>query len=342
MYNIILSTLLILGISSNCPDTRDSDVCGGGDPGALQFDCCTIMDGGCSPASGADCIIDTEPPATTDSNDDNTDTTEADCDNSDLNEWRVDYIGKSTQFRIYDPCDNKFIKFKMEDLTEYDDDKKTTNKETSFASAKDWEWGQDSGTVVNYQGNDAIYNAFVADELTKVEASLTLETRVFMDQVNITDPDDANNTITLRQNSLKFNVDINDWPYLEDDNYLILCIGIMTNKAGDIDDDPDTKTFYLDGFEIDNAETALCRDSQGNYTNINVTIDRDGNGNNHLDLCYTFDHCNGNIHYDPTVQIVDGDNDNSGTTITGDNGSGFAILRMIFCMVISIFAVLIV
>jgi hypothetical protein len=270
-------------VYSSCVEAEELQDC-------IDLDGCVWDENGCTAA---------DPPVTTQA---------PDCDNSDLHKWRIDYIGKSTQFRIYDPCDGKFIKFKMEDLTEYDGDKKTNNKETSFASSKDWEWGENSGGhVIQYQGNDAIYNKFEADTLTKNDAVFVLETYFFSTEATIVVSDDKD--MTLSPNSAKFNVNITNWVYEQSENHLVLCIGIMTNKAGDIDDDPETKTFYLDEFEIDNIENATCIASDGTETGIHVDINRDGNGNNHLDLCYTFDPCDGDISYDPILQI--GNNANS-------------------------------
>eukprot|EP00486_Rosalina_sp_Unknown_P002091 CAMPEP_0201567316 /NCGR_PEP_ID=MMETSP0190_2-20130828/7773_1 /ASSEMBLY_ACC=CAM_ASM_000263 /TAXON_ID=37353 /ORGANISM="Rosalina sp." /LENGTH=320 /DNA_ID=CAMNT_0047987167 /DNA_START=133 /DNA_END=1092 /DNA_ORIENTATION=- len=303
MIRICLASLLIYGLSADC---SDGDVCSAASPApGSESDCCFLAaEGGpCIEGMGEECA--STPPD--DSTVSSTTTTEEPCDDSDLSAWTVDYIGKSTQFRIYEPCDGKFIKFKMEDLTEFNGEtnKKTNNKETSFASSKDWLWGDGTyqGVDATYKGNDAILNIFHADELTDGETTFNLTTWFFKNPTEIPDPNDANNTITVLANTLKFDTTIENWSYLADDNYLVLCIGIMTNKAGDIDDDPDTKTFWLQGFEIDNAQTASCIDENGDSTDINVGIERDGNGNNHLDLCYTFDHCDGTIKYDPTIQF---------------------------------------
>eukprot|EP00483_Globobulimina_turgida_P008978 UN08996 len=149
-----------------------------------------------------------------------------DCDNdSDMDDWTVDYIGRSTQFRIYDPCDNKFIKFKMEDLTEYTSDgSKTQYKETAFASTKDWTW------VPGQPNSDQIINTFTADTLTKVDASFTLTTVFFRKEAEIPDPADNSQNITVNRNSLKFSVNISGWALSDPENYLELCVGIMTNK----------------------------------------------------------------------------------------------------------------
>eukprot|EP00484_Ammonia_sp_Unknown_P001906 CAMPEP_0197023832 /NCGR_PEP_ID=MMETSP1384-20130603/4477_1 /TAXON_ID=29189 /ORGANISM="Ammonia sp." /LENGTH=315 /DNA_ID=CAMNT_0042452109 /DNA_START=83 /DNA_END=1030 /DNA_ORIENTATION=+ len=291
LKGLLLLPLLSFKAYAQCPSTADEATCEAGTP-ADGLACCLLMEGFCSGGTVSDGCVD-ETPATTE---------EADCDNSDLNEWRVDYIGKSTQFRIYDPCDTKFIKIKMEDLTEYDGDTgiKTNRKETSFASAKDWYWGDDSGTVQEYQGNDAIYNKFVADDLTRADASFSLETRFFKQESEICCDDDGNN-MTLSSNTLKFDVAVDGWDYDKTGNYLVLCIGVMTNKAGDVDEDDDTKTYYLDSFEISNTATAQCTDSNGDVSNITVTVERGGNGNNHLDLCYAFEACDGDISYDPFI-----------------------------------------
>eukprot|EP01084_Bolivina_argentea_P228849 386406_1 len=149
----------------------------------------------------------------------------ADCDDDqDENNWTVEYIGKSTQWRIIDPCDGKKITFKMEDLTEYAaTNKKTVFKETSFASIKDWQ-------QENTQNDEKITNIFVADALTKVDASFSLITDFYRTEVEITDPNDVNSTIMVDKNNFKYSVNITNWQLAAEDNYLELCVTIKTNS----------------------------------------------------------------------------------------------------------------
>jgi hypothetical protein len=80
-----------------------------------------------------------------------------DCDSNVYN-WAIDYVGSSTQYKLYDPCDDGWIKVKMDDLTEYDSSgTKTNNKQTSFSSAS---WDNDAAVYGTYQGNNALIVEF--------------------------------------------------------------------------------------------------------------------------------------------------------------------------------------
>jgi hypothetical protein len=119
--------------------------------------------------------------------------------------------------------------------------------------------------------------------------------------------DSNGDLVTVSQNTLKFSVGIEDWTMDAADDYLVLCVGLMTNNGGGVDEDGDT--YSIDGFEIDNDRYAKCN---GN-SNISVTVSQNTNGNNHLDICYAFESCAGDIYYDPTVSY------------TGDSDSAFAM-----------------
>eukprot|EP01084_Bolivina_argentea_P309113 534640_1 len=159
-------------------------------------------------------------------------TTDEPCETDADEDFVVDYIGKSTQFRIYNQCDDKqFLKIKMTDLTEYDsDDKKTTNKVTGFAST-DWEWDNPYGQNTVYDGYKVVKNTFTATDVIS-NADFILTTYLFKEDAVINE----NNT-HINVNSLKFNVEITDWPFLDSENYLQLCINLMTNKGSNDEDD---------------------------------------------------------------------------------------------------------
>jgi hypothetical protein len=208
-----------------------------------------------------------------------------DCDAGVYN-WDMEYVGQSTQFKLFDPCNSNFIKVKMEDLTEYSPTTgKTNSKETSFANT-DWDHsGGVSGTFNGVEVFQNTFNATLSQQAGGGAAGFVLRTYLFSETVNA----------TYTSGALKFSVNITNWVYQAGENYLVLCIGIMTNNGGPVTNGRDT--YYLDRFKIRNEETAECSDG----SMLNVTVDKGGNGQNHLDLCYTFDACDGDIFYDPIV-----------------------------------------
>eukprot|EP01084_Bolivina_argentea_P049986 91911_1 len=110
---VLISLFLLFGsiYAQNC----DSAACGEGTSEECTDALCGAIDPTCVPSADASyCEVDPLIiPGTT--------LVDVDCEtDQDEEKWTVDYIGKSTQWRIIDPCDDKKITFKMEDLTEYE------------------------------------------------------------------------------------------------------------------------------------------------------------------------------------------------------------------------------
>eukprot|EP01084_Bolivina_argentea_P309114 534641_1 len=211
----------------------------------------------------------------------------------------------------------------MTDLTEYDsDDKKTTNKVTGFAST-DWEWDNPYGQNTVYDGYKVVKNTFTATDVIS-NADFILTTYLFKEDAVINE----NNT-HINVNSLKFNVEITDWPFLDSENYLQLCINLMTNKGSNDEDDEDDEANGLwraGEFEIETFDEAKCGD---NDISVNVTDETNGGGNQR-NLCFTFDVCGETeIFYDPIVRHVNEEANSIGTNIAIIVGSIFGVLAFI-------------
>ncbi len=129
-------------------------------------------------------------------------TTEEPCETDADEDFRVDYIGKSTQFRIYNQCNDKqFLKIKMTDLTEYDsNNRKTTNKVTWFAST-DWEWDNPNGVNTEYNGYKVVKNTFTATYVVG-NADFILTTLLFKEDAVIND----NKSVNVNSNGSNSNI----------------------------------------------------------------------------------------------------------------------------------------
>eukprot|EP01084_Bolivina_argentea_P309116 534645_1 len=225
-------------------------------------------------------------------------TTDIPCDPDDYDDWRVDYIGKSTQFRIYNPCDDdQFLKIKMTGLTEYDSNgKKTRNKVTGFAST-DWSWWNADGVNTEYNGYKVIKNTFTANNIIRnSNAGFELTTYIFKEDAVIN-----NNATNIDANSLKWNVKITDWPFENDNNHLELCINLMTNGNMDnsTDDDSENGQWKAGEFEMQTFDSADCGNGE---IGVNVTDTEKGSGENQRNFCFTFGVCTETeIFYDPIV-----------------------------------------
>ena len=210
--------------------------------------------------------------------------------------WSIDSIGSSSQFRFKNNCDERkqFLKIKMVSLIEYDsDNRETKNKINSFASS-DWYWitNQDG----QYDGYNAALNQYVSDiNVRGTNVQFNLSTILFYQDADIGNE-------TVEENTLKWTTDINNWPFLSDENKLELCLNVMTNGGNNKnnDDDNDNRTrFTFDDFEFRLIDFANCGDDQ-----VDVDTDSIQKNGNHLDICFTFPACDDVIDHDPFVKYV--------------------------------------
>eukprot|EP01084_Bolivina_argentea_P011742 21973_1 len=149
-------------------------------------------------------------------------TTNINCDEARSGDWDIDYVGQSTQFKLFDPChENTFIKVKMSSLIEYDSNgKKTKNKVPTFAST-DWNWNNPLGINTQYQNYSVVQNVFEAKNILS-NSNFILSTILFKEDAII------NNNININSYSIKWNVQITSWPFINNSSSLQLCVNIIT------------------------------------------------------------------------------------------------------------------
>ena len=274
----------------------------------------------------------------------NSKSSDSDSDDSSSDDWRVDYLGRSTQFRIYNPYNNKqTLKIKISNLIEYNgtNDIPTNNKVSSFASTKNWDWLNIDGLDTFYLDSNIsviknVYRAYdILDDNGNVDFNLT--TIFFKEDGHLEDD------TYIQENSVKFNVDITNWPFLDEDNYLKLCINLNTNNpdssdssSHDIDssdssdrrrrrrlrsdssdssdnsddsdsssDDDDVSNNWKAGdFNLYIVEEAEC---VGSNDTLIVSSEDDGSTDgSQRNICLRFEYCeSGDIHYDPIVTYIE-------------------------------------
>ena len=210
----------------------------------------------------------------------------------------------------------------MKSLIEYDsDDKQTKNKVSSFAST-DWNWLNPDGVNTEYQNNSVVKNVFQAFDILRRQngVDFNLTTIFFKEDGEI------NDGVDVGRNTLKFNVDVENWPFESDDNYLKLCINLMTNGANDNDNDTDNNWSAGD-FNIYTLDEAECGGNAENDTlSVNVDDDTNDDSDNQRDLCFKFEYCeSGNIYYDPIITYDGNTNPDSGSGSSTSSGDGVAI-----------------
>eukprot|EP01083_Nonionella_stella_P164189 542726_1 len=264
-------------------------------------------------------------------------------------EYELDPIGKSTQFRITNTCDDSFIKVKMETLTELHANlKKTKNKLTSFASTNWIRSSEDDQTQCDCfgYGGACLYNEFTAylsddlDTPDDKEPTFVLKTMFALDVLKVTD------TIEVPEGGLKLNVEIGDWPFLQedDDHYLELCMRIMTNDENTftLTNNGESYTITSEHISMQNLLSADCGTDKDSVTvNVDPTPNEDGN---QLLICYTFDSECDSIVYDPIYSFTHADTEseqsaaaNEDTNPTNPNndtidGVSVAVLISVICV----------
>eukprot|EP00484_Ammonia_sp_Unknown_P028371 CAMPEP_0197030010 /NCGR_PEP_ID=MMETSP1384-20130603/9335_1 /TAXON_ID=29189 /ORGANISM="Ammonia sp." /LENGTH=261 /DNA_ID=CAMNT_0042459283 /DNA_START=29 /DNA_END=811 /DNA_ORIENTATION=+ len=220
-------------------------------------------------------------------------------------DWTVDYIGKSTQFRIYNPCNaHQFLKVKMEKLIEYDaDSKQTKNKLSSFASTS-WTWLNPNGQNTQYNNYSVVKNVFAARDIIDDGVDFNLTTIFFKENAEINDGDQ------VEKNSLKFNIDIAKWPFKSTGNTLRLCINLMTNGANSshANDNETAGVWNAGDFQIYTLSEAECG-GQNETLAVSVTDGSnsgdDSESSSHRNICFDFDYCeSGDIRYDPIITFA--------------------------------------
>eukprot|EP01084_Bolivina_argentea_P025831 48031_1 len=274
---------------------------------------------------------------------DNSDSSE-DCNN---NDWEVQYFASRAHFRVYNPCNSKqYFQVNMESLTEYDSNSEATSNQISSFDSVNGNWdNSDFGDDNEYEGNSVFSNIFRADIIGE-GVNFVLETIFFRYDASI-----YNNSVTLNQYSLKWNVDLINWPFLNVNNTLQLCVNTTTNNAergrkdssssdhtndvndaNDSDDSNESDENTLNEWNIGNfgLQTLSYADCDGSE-NIAVAVKDETNDNpNERNICFTFDYCeSGTISYDPIISYIANEND-SGLTIGEKAAIGVSVVMVFF------------
>jgi hypothetical protein len=263
---------------------------------------------------------------------------ELDCDGEDIDNWGIDFVGKSAKFEYYSMCekDKAFIRIEMEQITEYELDKgewkESKNKEGSFSNDL-YGWDTDNGTESVYEGLAGMANTFRGGlDVDGTNVLFNLTTMLFQEEGSVTVSDDIEQDVY--DFTLKFSAIIgDDWPWLSTDNILELCMKIETKeiKSEDKSDDKDkekVKSYVFgDNIMFDVPKEYKCGDV---YQNVTTTVDsKDGLK---IEACFTFEYCDEVIYFDPFAYA-----DTTGTTETPSSASKISLLIAYVFSVIFIF-----
>jgi len=224
-----------------------------------------------------------------------------------IHDWIIDDLGQSTQFRFRSQCStNQFLKIKMVSLIEYDSKQKATKNRVNSFAPHDWYWISDEDA--EYEGFDAAIKKYVSSfGVAGNEVEFNLTTVLFYEEGEL-----ASNA-SFGENTLKWTTEISNWPFLDDDNTLKLCINVMTNAGSggknnsddtnddeeEDEEDEDVTRFTFNDFEFRLEDTATCGDDE-----VDVEVESVQKNQNHLNICFTFKACDDVINHDPFVEYV--------------------------------------
>eukprot|EP01084_Bolivina_argentea_P025830 48030_1 len=281
------------------------------------------------------------------------DSSSEDCSS---NDWEVEYISSTARFQVYNPCNSdQFFKVEMTSLIEYNSNNTaTSNAITSFNSI-DGIWNNnDIGDDNEYEGNIVLSNVFSAQNIITEGVNFVLETLFFVENGNI-----YNKSIPITQYSLKWNVDISDWPFLNVNNTLRLCINTTTNNAergikdSSSSERSDKRTSHssdskdnnyknkmnawnIGDFELQTLDYAECDGAQISQISVNVKDQKNGDIYER-NICFDFDYCEGTIIYDPILSYNMNSASNSGLTMGGKVAIGFSVAIVLLIIFVVIF-----
>eukprot|EP01083_Nonionella_stella_P060368 157665_1 len=181
---------------------------------------------------------------------------ELDCsDEQNPENWRMEFVGTTTQFRLNNPCNDKFIKIRMESITLFNNGQPTNTKETSFTSSS-WQWDNgENGESDCYEleqndiccldepehpdcvPSDALINSFTANQLTEIPASFSLDTAFLRREHKRTKTRFVGGNETeyeeiVNRGVLKFGFSLFGWKWQSEGDELEIMMVVMTNQRG--------------------------------------------------------------------------------------------------------------
>jgi hypothetical protein len=204
---------------------------------------------------------------------------------------RIDYTGQSGQMKIYPANEVGFIQIKMDSLAETTaSGGSTSNKITTFAN-QEFTWS--TPTPVTRNGVDGMFTYFSAT--LSNNAKFGLNTTIWVKDVVVSN---GNQTITVPANTLKFDVDVTNWPFLATTNELSFGLSVATK--GDKGDAK--RSEGASGSKVTVADGYIEAPSQCVADGVNkpAPLSISQNGKNTI-LLWKFPYFASTLRYDPIV-----------------------------------------
>lgn len=205
----------------------------------------------------------------------------------------VEFQGSSGGFKLFPVGEDKFIQISSDNVEEYDIDGKKVG--ASFSPAG----GSFAPVFTTDSGGTTVYHAIYNNE--KQNKNFTMGCMLAQANTTVFDPV-ANDTVTVRENTLKFSVAIEGWVFKNSNNTLVYSISIKdktgnktSEKAGSNATQP--KMFNLDDGSI---ETPLTAVADGEDVAVQVTSSEQGVKQI---ISFTFPSFTKSLKYDPDVSL---------------------------------------
>lgn len=204
----------------------------------------------------------------------------------------VEFQGSSGGFKLFPVGEDKFIQISSDKVIEYDIDGNQVGGTFSPAG------GSFAPVSTTVSDEKKVYHAIYNNE--KRGINFTMGCMLAQENTTVFDPV-ANDTVTVRENTLKFSVAIEGWGFKNSNNTLVYSISIKdktgnktSEKAGSNATQP--KMFNLDDGSI---ETPLTAVADGEDVAVQVTSSE---GVKQI-ISFTFPSFTKSLKYDPDVSL---------------------------------------
>lgn len=210
--------------------------------------------------------------------------------------WRIEHLGQSGQFRLYDECDdNIWIKVKLDDITEIDSEGKKTNNKITNLAGQNFEWTVNHATQFN--GFNAITNEYNGVFNTRNADSVMVRITTYFYTGDDTYEDDSE---IVNSNVIKFSIQISNWEFYDTDNAIQVTFDVMVGGNDDENDGvlEDGRYRYDKGYIFE-----WSNDVQYDVMNNGVILDPIIDVANHVHtyITYTFESFEECVSYDPKI-----------------------------------------
>jgi len=218
--------------------------------------------------------------------------------------WDVEFTNWPNAFKYFSTCNKEqYLNVTMESLVEYSSILgRVSPVAFGLPPAQKYAWSGTTGMSSSYQGYEVNENHFAADLSDFLEfheaATLNLSTYVFQEIGEVL----MYNTTQLWMDKyfLKWELEISEWPWLEETDTLQLCLDFQTpNATYEVEGSYGWQNIsYSNGFYFAFPSQFTC-DDEIQYLDTGDIVAQPNS--TILQLCLTFPHCAGDIFYDPLI-----------------------------------------